>query len=269
MTYAVPYFVTTCALALVMTAAVWRPTVTQAVLLLTGPVVTGAAFVGPAWGVLGLLGVLIVPFAYLLVSAVLPWSKLWARWAVPATVLAVSAVLAAPSRFLGPLFVLPLILAFVALLRALFQLHWTGVPSPSEPETTRGHPAAGRAVVIAATLQGVAALLAGAYCAAIGLNPRANIGTNGIGMLEKDLGLLLAGVAVAVAAVFLGVAVGLSRRYRDFRYVFTAVQVIALALCMWTGHGAWVWGAVAWVAATVTLAYLGAREDSPKATAAR
>jgi hypothetical protein len=46
------------------------------------------------------------------------------------------------------------------------------------------------------------------------------------------------------------------------------VQVIALALCVWTGGEAWVWGAASWVAATVTLAYLGSTKDSPATTAA-
>jgi hypothetical protein len=29
----------------------------------------------------------------------------------------------------------------------------------------------------------------------------------------------------------------LHRRYRDFPYVFTALQILALALCVWTGRG--------------------------------
>jgi uncharacterized membrane protein len=74
---------------------------------------------------------------------------------------------------------------------------------------------------------------------------------------------LFAGIAVAVAAVYFGLAVGLHRRYRDFRYVFTAVQILALAVCVWTGRALWVWALAAGVAATVALAHLGDSVDSP------
>jgi uncharacterized membrane protein len=265
MTYAWPFVAATCALALVMTAAVWRPTAGQAALLLTGPVATVAALVGPAWGGLGLLGVVVVPFGYLLVPSVLPWSRPWARWAVPATVLAACAVLAAPSRFAGPmsLFALPFGFALVALVRALFQLHRPAGPTASGPGTVGGNLAAGRAVVVVAALQGAAALLAGAVIAAVLLGPNANTGgTSGFAGLGTALALLVAGFSVTVAALFFGVAVGLHRRYRDFRYVFTAVQIAALALCVWAVHGVWVWAAAAWVAATVALTYLGAGVDS-------
>jgi hypothetical protein len=265
-TYAWPYVAATGALALVMTAAVWRPRARQVALLLTGPVVTVAALVGPDWGGLGLLGVLVVPFAYLLVPSVLPWAKPWAGWAVPAAVLVACGVLAAPSRFTGPmsLFALPFVLALVALVRALFRLHRPAGPTTSAPGTSHGSPAAGRAVVVVAAIQGAVALLAGGVIAAVLLGPNANTGsTNGLAGLGSALALLFAGIAVAVAAVYVGLAVGLHRRYRDFRYVFTAVQILALAVCVWTGRALWVWALAAWVAATVALAHLGDSVDSP------
>ncbi|WP_147065471.1 hypothetical protein [Terrabacter aerolatus] len=257
-------------LALVMTAATWRPTAGQGALLITGPLVTVAALVGPAWGVLGLLGIVVVPFGYLLVPAVLPWSRPWASWAVPATVVVDCAILAAAPRIEGRLFTLPLIFALVAMVRAIVQLHWTGVPATTEPVGRGIRPGAARAVVVVVTLQGAAALLMGTLGAAVLLGPRANTGsTNGMAMLGSDLALLVAGVAGAVAAMFFGLAIGLRRRYGDFRFVFTIVQVIALVLCVWAGHGFWVWGAAAWVAATVALAYAGAGGRPASTTTAR
>lgn len=81
-------------LLVVMTAAVWRPRWWQLLLLGAGPALTAAAIAGvPGVDELGWVSTIGVAIASLVVAPVLPWRRHWARWAVPATVLAVCAAL--------------------------------------------------------------------------------------------------------------------------------------------------------------------------------
>lgn len=120
MTGARAYLLVMAPLLVVMTAAVWRPRWWQLLLLGAGPALTAAASAEvPGVDALGWLSGIGVALATLVVAPVLPWRRGWARGAVPATVLAVCAVLvvaaegeAAVGFYLG----LPVLLAVGALL---------------------------------------------------------------------------------------------------------------------------------------------------------
>ncbi|WP_299444377.1 hypothetical protein [uncultured Phycicoccus sp.] len=94
MTLLIAYLVVVVPLGLLALAAVWRPRPWQVALILAGPLVSALAVVGvsPAKD-LGWVATIGVGYLFLVVLPVLPWSREWARTAMPLVVLAISGLL--------------------------------------------------------------------------------------------------------------------------------------------------------------------------------
>ena len=138
-------------LLLVATAAVWVPRPWQVVLLYAGPALEVLGWAGvPGVERLGYLPLFGTPYILMLVLPVLPWRRQWACWAVPLTVLLVSALVIALAKGEAPaLFFVayPVVLSLGALVVAT--VSWRrrrGVEAaaggvPEGPDGTGGGPA--------------------------------------------------------------------------------------------------------------------------------
>jgi len=94
------YLAVVAPLVIVMAFAMWRPRWWQWAFLLVGPFCTTlAAAEVPGVGQVGWPASIGVAYAFLLVPAVLPWRRRWARWAISAIVLLDCGFLAAAAGF--------------------------------------------------------------------------------------------------------------------------------------------------------------------------
>ncbi|WP_076264011.1 hypothetical protein [Intrasporangium flavum] len=277
------YAVITTAVAAVMAAATWRPRPGQAAALLIGPVLSVAAVVGAVSGGLGLLALLVVPFAYLLVAAALPWQRLWAQWAVPATVMVGCLALAASGgRGLTMLLVLaiPFTSAAVGLARLRHDRRAEPAPGdggldgvggvggdgvtagtahvqPAYHEPSASERLLAPVVVAATALQGVAGLALVGYAGWGYLLEKRHPST---GPWAGAAYVILGGLAVlglALAAGFFALAVALRRRYPDFRRIFVVVQLVSVALLVGNAGHPWTVPGIAWGLGTAALALVG------------
>ncbi len=285
----------TFAVAAIMTAAMWRPRPRQAVLLLVGPVLAVAAAVGAVSGGLGLMALFLVPYAYLLVAAALPWERPWARWVVPATVMTGCLALAAPG-LRSPTMLLVLAIPFTSAAVALVGVrsHRRAVPVPGDGhdegversgpvgaagrvgdvggfgggagvaadeqadlEPSRSERVLARVVVAAAALQGLAGLALVGYAAWGYLLEKRHPSTGPWAGAVYVMLLVIAVLGLALAAGFFALAVALRRRHLYFRRIFVIVQMVGVALLVGNAGRPWTWPGTAWGLGTAALALVG------------
>ena len=261
----------TAAVAVVVTAAVWRPRPMQSVLLLVGPLLAaGAAARSVSSGGLGLTVLLVIPYTYLIVAAALPWERAWARWAVPGSVVAACLALAATasaSLLERVLLAAPFAIGVLALFRGMARVRAGDEEVRQERERRRfgskdatpppSVPLAERAVAAVATLQGAAGIAVvglGLWVLAFEHRHPTTGPWAGTGYVIAGL---LAGLGMVTAAMFFGLAQGLRRRYDDFRAVFVVVQVLGGVLLLLFQGGSWTGPAVAWAFGTAALGMFG------------
>lgn len=264
------YAVVTIAVAAVAAAAVWRPRPGQAVLLLVGPLLASAGAAGSVSGGLGLTALLVIPYAYLLVAAALPWDRAWSRVAVPGTVVAGCLALGATARADLPVLVVlaaPFAIAVIALFRAPARFHagdagagqerHDGRSEPEDAAPPRATPRIAPVIVAVATLQGVAGLAIAGLGAGTLISQQRPPDTGMWSGLGEVIGAVIAVLGVLLAATFLGLAAGLHRRYRDLRLVFVVLQGLVAVLLLLTRGSGWTGAGVAWALGTAALALAG------------
>ena len=257
----------TAVVAAVVTAALWRPRPGQWVLLLVGPLLAAGAAAGSVSSGLGLTVLLVIPYAYLLVAAALPWERAWARWAVPGVVVAGCLALAATasaSLLVRVLLAAPFAIGVLALFRAMPRVRAGDREIRRDGDRRRfGHmdatpPASASvielAVVAVAALQGLAGVtLIGFGVWVLALEQR-NPTTGTWAGSASVIAAFAAGLGVVIAAMFFGLALGLRRRYGDYRAVFVVGQVLVGVLLLLSQRGSWTGPGVAWAFGTAALA---------------